>query len=171
MKNSKSTTAKKVIVSNEKLNALTALGITESIKEKSAKKTVFKAEFNNKQDRSKCRSLLLNAVQLFLLHDAHNKADLALEQLNKIKEVCAKYYVAETTFKVYSDYCTENLDALKKEQLKAFINIFNSEYKAEIKEEKKAVKPRAKKVKAEIKKEIAPITNEVEADKKETVLI
>src|SRR6478735_6863851 len=59
------------------LDKLNAIGITDRLKDKSEKKKIFKSEFNNKADRSKCRDKFFNYVSLFLLQLAHNKKDIA----------------------------------------------------------------------------------------------
>lgn len=143
MKVQKSTIAKNV--NAELLNKLTALSITENLKEKSAKKSIFKKEFNNKQDRTKCRSMFLNAVQLFLLNTAHNKTELAKEQLNKIVECAKKYYLAEDKFLSASDYYTENLGEDKKGAIKLFIELMQKNAPKKVKKEKGAIVSKTKK--------------------------
>lgn len=108
-------------VNNDLLNKLSAMNITDKIKKSSETRSVFKKEFNNKSDRTKCRTKFLNAISLYLLNKAHNKIDLANAELSKAKDIAKQYYVAEDKFLVYSDYCTENLDADKKNAIKLFI--------------------------------------------------
>lgn len=114
-------------VSNEKLlEQLSALNITDKLKKSSDNRSVFKKEFSNKSDRTKCRTKFLNAISLYLLNVAHNKKELAEKELSKAKEIASMYYVAEDNFKNYSDYCTENMEQQKKDTIKLFIETINS---------------------------------------------
>src|SRR2546429_515973 len=70
---------KKVDANVLTLDKLSALGITEKIKEKASNKSIFKKEFCNKADRSKCRDKFLNAIQLFLLFSAKQNKEKAAE--------------------------------------------------------------------------------------------
>lgn len=108
---------------NKALSVMNAIGLTEKVKQASAQRSVFKKEFNNKSDRTKCRTKFFNALEQTIIFLAHDKKDLAKEQFLKAKEVANKYYVAESSFKVYSDYCTENNE--KKGSVKAFIELIN----------------------------------------------
>lgn len=110
-------------LSKETLDAMLALNISESIKKNADRKSIFKKEFNNKADRTKCRTKFLNAISLFLLHTSHAKADLAIESLQKAREIANIYYVAGSTFTNYLDYCSENMDDNKKNLIKMFCKV------------------------------------------------
>lgn len=122
--------------SADKLAKLAALGITDNIKESSNKKTIFKAEFNNKADRTKCRNIMFgekSAIGRFLLHDAKGKKEQAEIELNLIIATVKKYYVAEDKFSSAADYATNGMDENKRLYLAEFINVVQS-YKKEIAE-------------------------------------
>lgn len=110
-------------LSAEMLDALTALNISEDIKQNADRKSIFKKEFNNKADRTKCRNKFLNSVSLYLLHVQHNKEDKAIEQLALIKECANHYYIAGETFSKVEDYCSNTMDENKRNLIKMFINI------------------------------------------------
>ena len=117
---------KEVETTNELLNQLNAIGITDQLKSKGAK-SIFKKDFNNKADRTKCRNAFQNSISLYLLHLAKDKKDLADAELIKIKGIAEKYYLAEISFKNVSDYATDNMDANKKGLIELFINQYNKE--------------------------------------------
>lgn len=108
---------------NDLLSKMNAIGLTEKVKQASAQRSVFKKEFNNKSDRTKCRTKFFNALELTIIFLAKGNKDLAKAEYNKAKDLADKYYVAESAFKVYSDYCTENNE--KKESVKLFIETIN----------------------------------------------
>jgi hypothetical protein len=112
------------VLSQETLDTLLALNISETTVKNADRKTIFKKEFNNKKDRTKCRTKFLNAVERFLLFTMHKKQEQALECLADAKSVAKHYYNAEDSFKNYLDYCSENMDEAKKNVLKAFIVTF-----------------------------------------------
>lgn len=114
------------VVNTEMLDALSALGITEKTKKASNTRSVFKAEYNNKSDRTKCRTKFLSAIELYLLHTAQNKKDLAEKELKNAVEIANKYYSAESAFANYSQYCTENIEDKKKNVIKFFIQTYNA---------------------------------------------
>lgn len=108
-------------INHDLLNALNALGISDTIKENGSK-SIFKKEFNNKADRTKCRNSFQNAIALYLLHLAKNKLDLANDKLNEVKSIASKYYIAECAFKDKAQYCTDNMEDKKKELIAIFIS-------------------------------------------------
>lgn len=112
-------------INHDLLSALSAIGITDSLKEKGGK-SIFKKEFNNKTDRTSCRNKFQNALSVYLLHVAHNKQSLADEKLIEIKSIADKYYIAGASFKNKSDYCTDNMQADKKELISLFIGLQNA---------------------------------------------
>ena len=105
------------------LDKINALNISDKITEKGGKRSIFKKEFNNKSDRTKCRDKFINYVSLYLLQLKHNKKEDAEKYLNLAKEIASKYYVAESNFQNANDYCTENMQEEKKEIIKLFIEI------------------------------------------------
>lgn len=107
-------------VNTDLLNKLSAMNITDKLKKTSESRSVFKKEFNNKSDRTKCRTKFIGAISMYLLHIAHNKIDLAKKELDVAIELANKYYVAESAFKNYTDYCTENMEQNKKDAIKLF---------------------------------------------------
>lgn len=109
-----------VEITNKLLSALNAIGITDKLKSKGAK-SIFKKDFNNKSDRTKCRNSFQNCIGLYLLNVAHNKKELSDKYLKDIKDIANKYYIAEISFANVSDYCTDNMDESKKELIKLFI--------------------------------------------------
>lgn len=136
MKTSKSTIAKtnKVVtpaivpasdskLSQSTINDLLALNISENVKKSADRKTIFHKDYNNKADRTKCRTKFIKAVSLYILHLQHNKVEKANECLAEIKEIANKYYVAGDSFKNYLDYCSENMDDNKKEIIKSFVKV------------------------------------------------
>lgn len=136
MKNQKSVSAKKEIAvvapiiipsaeNVEMLQKLNAIGITESLKEKNSGKSIFKTEFNNKKDRTQCRTKFINAVGLYLLFTAKGNKDLADKNLIIASEIAEKYYIAETEFKNVSDYASANMEENKREQIKMFIDLLS----------------------------------------------
>ena len=108
-------------VNTEMLNKLSAIAITEKLNEKNSVRSIFKKEFNNKKDRTACRTKLHNAIAMYLLHVAHNKVELAAEKLTLAKDIAKKYYVAEDKFTSVADYANANMEENKKEALKLFI--------------------------------------------------
>lgn len=110
-----------VQITNDLLSALNAIGITDKLKAKSGK-SIFKSEFNNKSDRTKCRNAFQNSISLYLLHLAKDKKDLAQAEFVKIKSIADKYYIAESSFKNKADYCTDNMEDNKKELIALFIS-------------------------------------------------
>lgn len=121
------------VVNTDLLDALSAIGITEKTKKASNTRSVFKSEFNNKSDRTKCRTKFLSAIEQYLLHFAHNKAELAKKELNNAIEIANKYYSAESAFSDYSQYCTENMEDKKKNTIKLFIQTYNANKVEEVK--------------------------------------
>lgn len=126
MKNQKSVSAKTIVPSTENvelLQKLNAIGITENLKEKNSGKSIFKTEFNNKKDRTQCRTKFINAVGLYLLFTAKGNKDLADKNLIIASEIAEKYYVAETKFENVADYASANMEENKREQIKMFIDL------------------------------------------------
>lgn len=152
MKNSAKKSNAVVVSTNvEMLQKLNAIGITETLKEKNAGKSIFKKEFNNKTDRTSCRTKFINAVQMYLLHCAHNKKELADAQLIIASNVATKYYVAENKFLSASDYYSSNMDENKRSAINMFIEMQNVK-------EIKIVAPK----KAKVQKIVAPVLDAVE---------
>lgn len=124
MKNSaKKSIEIKSTVNNALLAKINSIGITENLKQKNSGKSIFKKEFNNKSDRTTCRTKFINAVQMFLLHTARNKKELADAQLKSAKDVADKHYIAGASFKNLSDYASNNMDNNKRESIKMFIEL------------------------------------------------
>lgn len=111
-------------IQHDMLKALSALGVKTEILS-SGGKSIFKKEFNNKTDRTKCRNAFQSSLQRYLVHTAHNKKDLADKELLVLKGIADKYYLAESAFKNVSDYCTDNMQADKRSLIKMFIDIQN----------------------------------------------
>lgn len=111
-------------INHDLLKSLGALGISNAIKS-SGGKSIFKKEFNNKQDRTKCRNAFQSTLARMLMFTAHNKKDLADKELISLKEIANKYYIAGDSFKNVSDYCTDNMQADKKGLIKLFIDTLN----------------------------------------------
>ena len=117
----------KETVNSDLLKKMIAIGITEKVKNSTAKGGIFKKEYSNKKSRDKSRTILNIALSNFLVHLAHNKKDLALIEFNIIKENCIKYYIAEDKFLNANDYAT-NQNKFKEtfvlflENAKEFIN-------------------------------------------------
>jgi hypothetical protein len=107
-------------ITNDLLSALNAIGITDKLKEKGGK-SIFKKEFNNKTDRTSCRNKFQNLISVYLLHIAHNKADLAGQKLIEINAIAQKYYVAEISFTNVEDYASTNMDENKRALVGLFI--------------------------------------------------
>lgn len=126
-------------VNNALLAKINAIGITENLKEKNSGKSIFKKEFNNKTDRTACRTKFINAVQMFLLQTAHNKLESAQAQMKIASDVADKYYLAGATFKNVSDYASNNMEENKKESIKLFLELCAT-LDAPIKEKKVRVK-------------------------------
>lgn len=143
MKNSvkKSTTIVST-VNTKMLSQINALGITDALKEKGTSKSIFKKDFNNKTDRTSCRTKFLSAISLYLLNVAHNKKDLADKNLSLAKDIAKKYYLAEDKFADVADYASSNMDAQKRSAVAMFIDIQKENVAP-----KKEIKVRAKKVK------------------------
>jgi hypothetical protein len=118
-KDAPSTDAPKL--SNDTLDALNATMISNDLKASADRKTIFKKEFNNKKDRTKCRLAFQNAIGLYLSHIKHDKLDLAKDELEKINSIANHYYVAGNSFKSYSDYASNTMDELKIQMIKTFI--------------------------------------------------
>jgi len=154
MKNSANKSEKNVsTINKEMLAQLNKIGITDAIKEKGTSKSIFKKEFNNKTDRTSCRTKFINGVQMYLIHLAHNKVELASAKLKEIKDVAKKYYLSEDKFADASDYCSSNMEENKREAIKLFISLQTPKEE----KEKKARTPRVKK-----EKEIIIIPESVE---------
>lgn len=111
-------------INHDLLKNLSALGIADKVIAQGGK-SIFKKDFNNKADRTKCRNAFQSALARMLVHTAHNKKDLADKELINIKAIADKYYLAESTFKNVGDYCTDNMQADKKGLIKLFIDIVN----------------------------------------------
>ena len=125
-KKAKKSSAKEDVQTNVNtsiLDKINALNISEKITEKGGKRSIFKKEFNNKSDRTKCRDKFINYVSLYLLQLKHNKKEDAEKYLNLAKEISNKYYIAESNFQNANDYCTENMQEDKKGIIKLFIEI------------------------------------------------
>ena len=132
---SKKSIDKDAPINKKMLDALNAIGITDKLKSLGGK-SIFKKEFNNKTDRTKCRNQFQNSISIYLLHVAHNKADLAKVEHAKIVAIADKYYIAESAFKNKSDYCTDNMDENKKELINMFIAL---QADAPVQEKKKRI--------------------------------
>lgn len=114
---------------NDLLSKMNAIGLTEKVKQASAQRSVFKKEFNNKSDRTKCRTKFFNAIELCIIFLSKGNKEKAKEEYKKASEIAKMYYSAEDKFNVYSDYCTENNE--KKESVKLFIEtISDKKYKS-----------------------------------------
>lgn len=142
------------------LSKLNAIGITDALKANGAK-SIFKKEFSNKAERTKCRTKFLNSISIYLLHIAHDKKELADKELINIRAIANTYYLANDTFANVDDYATNNMEENKRSLIKMFIE---NAPKAEIKEKK----VRAPKKKKEI---IAPISDAINENKKEIELV
>jgi hypothetical protein len=125
MKKSTKTNASATVVNAKMLSDLNAIGITETLKTKNEGKSIFKKEFSDKTNRTKCRTKFLNAVQLYLLHVAHNNDVKAKEELSRIKEIAKIYYIAENKFADVADYSSANMDENKRSAIKMFIELQN----------------------------------------------
>lgn len=101
---------------------LNAIGITDKLSAKGGK-SIFKKEFNNKTDRTKCRNSFQNAIALYLMQSAKGKKDVASNHLKDAIAIADKYYIAGATFKNASDYCTDNMQSDKKELIKLFVEM------------------------------------------------
>lgn len=111
-------------MSKDTLDMLNAINVSKDIVKSAERKTIFKKEFNNKKDRTKCRTKFINAVELFILQLQKDKMEQALEYLEIVKSTAKHYYNAEDSFNNYLDYCSENMDENKKNVIKAFIVAF-----------------------------------------------
>lgn len=108
------------------LKSLAALNISEkTVQKSSATRSIFKKDFNNKKDRTKCRNKFINSIQLYLIFISKDNKEGAEKELALAKEIAKTYYSAEDNFKNYSDYCTENMDEQKKGTIKLFVELLN----------------------------------------------
>ena len=101
------------------IDKINALQISEKV---SANRSIFKKEFNNKNDRTRCRTQFQNAISLFLLNVSKGKNEIADEYLIKAKAIASKYYVAEDKFANATDYYVNGRDARTVELISTFID-------------------------------------------------
>lgn len=138
-KNTQQTVKTEKKISASVLDKLNALKISESVKNSSERKSIFKPAYNDKQLRTKYRNMLIKTQKVeiedgtkeiqkglipnFLLQIQKGKIEDAQKTLSQISEICKKVYIAEDSFKSAEDYFSGNRSVETQEILKTFIEV------------------------------------------------
>lgn len=132
----------KQIINADILKNINALNISNQISVSASKQSIFKKEFQTKNERTKCRNKLIREksimlddkkiityvglIPTYLSNLSENKLEDSEKNLSEIKEICNKYYVAESNFQNVNDYVSSGRDAEILKIFSTFIEVQKS---------------------------------------------